>query len=248
MIESERASGIFLSILGFGTGNLKDGRMEQLADKGNGNYNYIDNIREARKVLVNQMGGTLVTIAKDVKVQVEFNPGRVKAYRLVGYENRLLAKEDFNLDRKDAGELGLGHSVTALYEVVLADAAFTPADVDPLKYQRQGPRPEAREIAELLTVKCRYKEPAGDQSRLLTRTLPDAGCRLADPSVNLRFAAAVAEYGMLLSGSEFSADGSYDQVLTLALGALGDDAGGYRREFVEQVRVAQALSRSVAER
>jgi len=243
LIERERGGGIFLTVLGFGTGNLQDAKMEQLADHGNGNYAYLDGIDEARKVLVGEMGGTLFAIAKDVKVQVEFNPAEVKAYRLIGYENRLLAAEDFNDDRKDAGELGAGHSVTALYEVVPAGAPDDPARrVDPLRYQRTRSRSRVQDAfdrlryrlgveiprGELLTVKLRYKAPDGDVSRVLAHPLRDRGASLAAASADFRFSAAVAEWGMLLRESRFRGTASYAGVAELARGALADDRGGYR--------------------
>ncbi|HSU15308.1 VWA domain-containing protein [Longimicrobium sp.] len=245
LIEQERASGIFLTVLGFGTGNLQDAKMEQLADRGNGNYAYLDGIAEARKVLVGEMGGTLFTIAKDVKVQVEFNPARVKAYRLIGYENRLLAAEDFNDDRKDAGELGAGHAVTALYEVVPADAPDNPArGTDPLRYQQPRGPTGAAASGELLTVKLRYKAPDGDVSRLLVHPLHDRGGALSATSADFRFAAAVAEWGMLLRGSRFRGAASYGAVADLARGALGDDRGGYRGEFLRMVQASQRIASS----
>jgi Ca-activated chloride channel family protein len=235
LVEEERGHGVFLTVLGFGMGNLKDAKMEALADHGNGNYAYVDGLAEARKVLVTEMGGTLVTLAKDVKVQVEFNPARVASYRLIGYENRALAAEDFNDDRKDAGELGAGHSVTALYEVVLAGADDPEAGsrVDPLRYQR---RAAAGDEADLLTVKLRYKEPQGETSRLVERRVRDAGRGLEASSADFRFAAAVAGFGMLLRGSEHAGDASADGVLALARGAAGRDPHGYRAEFLELVR------------
>jgi Ca-activated chloride channel family protein len=217
--------------------------MEQLADRGNGNYAYLDGIDEARKVLVGEMGGTLFTIAKDVKVQVEFNPARVKAYRLIGYENRALAAEDFNDDQKDAGELGAGHSVTALYEVVPVGAPDSPArGVDPLRYQQVRPTEHAGSSGELLTVKLRYKAPDGEVSRQLVRRLVDRHSALAATSADFRFAAAVAEWGMLLRGSRFRAASSYAQVAELARGALGGDRGGYRAEFLRLVESSRRLA------
>jgi Ca-activated chloride channel family protein len=248
LIEQERGSGIFLTVLGFGTGNLQDAKMEQLADRGNGNYAYLDGISEARKVLVGEMGGTLFTIARDVKVQVEFNPARVKAYRLIGYENRLLAAEDFNDDRKDAGELGAGHAVTALYEVVPADAPDNPArGTDPLRYQQPRGPTGAAASGELLTVKLRYKAPDGDVSRLLVHPLHDRGGALVSASRDFRFAAAVAEWGMLLRGSRFRGAASYGAVADLARGALGEDRGGYRGEFLRLVQASQHLASSSPE-
>jgi len=244
LIEHEREAGVFLTVLGLGTGNLQDAKMEQLADQGNGNYAYIDGIDEARKVLVGEMGGTLFTIAKDVKVQVEFNPARVKAYRLIGYENRALAAEDFNDDGKDAGEMGAGHSVTALYEVVPVGAPDSPArGVDPLRYQQVRPTERAGLSGELLTVKLRYKAPDGTVSRELVRRLADRHAALAATSADFRFAAAVAEWGMLLRGSRFRAASSYAQVAELARGALGSDRGGYRAEFLRLVESSRQLAR-----
>jgi len=245
LIEERRAGGTFLSVLGFGTGNLKDSKMEALADHGNGNYAYIDNLLEARKVLVEEMGGTLLTIAKDVKIQVEFNPARVQAYRLIGYENRLLAAEDFNDDTKDAGELGAGHSVTALYEVVPVGAP--PVDtgsVDDLRYGRSVGSGGDREPAagagqpteELLFVKLRYKAPDGDRSRLIERPLHEGTSRA---SADLRFAGAVAAFGMLLRDSKHCDGFTVDDVLRLARSGVGEDPLGYRSEFVRLVEVTR---------
>jgi Ca-activated chloride channel family protein len=244
LIEEKRKHGIFLTVLGFGMGNLKDSKMEALADHGNGNYAYIDNLLEARKVLVTEMGGTLLTIAKDVKIQVEFNPARVQAYRLIGYENRLLAAEDFNDDAKDAGELGAGHSVTALYEVVPVGApSVETGSVDPLRYQRpEEDASEARragEEDELLFVKLRYKAPDGDRSRLIELPVPD---RAAEASTDLRFAASVAAFGMLLRDSEQCGDFTLAEVSRLARGSLGEDRHGYRAEFVRLVEATRELS------
>jgi len=246
MIEEKREQGIFLSVLGFGTGNLKDSRMEQLADKGNGNYAYIDNISEARKVLVSQMGGTLFTIAKDVKIQVEFNPARVRAYKLVGYENRMLAKEDFNDDKKDAGELGSGHTVTALYEIVPAGSTFRQAQgdrptVDPLRYQQTQANPKAGASKEIMTIKLRYKQPDGSASKLLVREVLDSDAGFAKASDDFRFACAVAEFGLLLRDSEHKGKSSYAQVLEIAREARGKDPEGYRGEFLRLVEAAKGL-------
>jgi len=248
MIEEKREEGVFLTVLGFGTGNVKDGRMEQLADKGNGNYAYIDNLREARKVLVTEMGGTLYTIAKDVKIQIEFNPAQVQAYRLIGYENRLLAKEDFNDDTKDAGELGAGHTVTALYELVPADVEFVAPSVDSLRYQRVGLHPDAVTNNEVMTVKLRYKDPDGSTSKLITRSLPATELALTRSSDNFRFSAAVAQFGMLLRDSEFKGSTTYDQIVALASSAMGADVEGYRHEFVSLVRSCQMIDQMRAER
>ncbi len=238
MIEERRNEGIYLTVLGFGMGNIKDNKMEALADKGNGNYAYIDNALEAKKVLVSQMAGTLFTVAKDVKIQVEFNPARVKSYRLIGYENRLLADRDFNDDKKDAGDMGAGHSVTALYEVVPADSLEQVASVDPLVYQQSQAAPSN----DLLQVKIRYKKPGEEASQLLTRRISGSGDLAANPSENFRFAAAVAEYGMLLRNSEFKGESSYAQALALARGARGADENGYRSEFIKIMEISQILT------
>jgi Ca-activated chloride channel family protein len=238
LIEDKRKSGVFLSVFGFGTGNLKDSTMEQLADKGNGNYAYIDSIAEARKVLVQQAGGTLVTIAKDVK----FNPSEVEAYRLIGYENRKLAHRDFNDDTKDAGEIGAGHSVTALYEVVPAGSGRKTGKVDALKYQKDKTPTAASESGELLTLKIRYKQPEGNTSKLLTFPITSDDRGLEATSDDYRFAAAVAELGMLLRDSKHKGDASYAEVLKMAEGALGRDAHGHRAEFLDLVRKARRLA------
>jgi Ca-activated chloride channel family protein len=242
MIEQRREEGISLTVLGFGTGNYKDGRMEQLADHGNGNYAYVDGDAEARKVLVEEMGGTLVTIAKDVKVQVEFNPARVKAYRLIGYENRALAAEDFADDRKDAGELGAGHSVTALYEVVPVGAPTPVRGAGPLRYQQVRPREGAGQSGELLTVKLRYKRPDGETSRLIEQPVLDRGVALARTSDDFRFSAAVAEWGLLLRQSRFRGEATWAGVLERARGALGHDEHGHRREFVRLVEESRRMA------
>jgi len=241
MIEARRDQGVFLTVLGFGTGNYQDSKMEKLADKGNGNYAYIDDILEAKKVLVAEMGSTLLTIAKDVKIQVEFNPARVQAYRLIGYENRKLQARDFNDDKKDAGELGAGHTVTALYEVVPAGVEFSGGGVDALKYQTTEVKKGAADSGELLTVKFRYKEPGGKKSVLITRPLADADAAWKDASENLRFSSAVAGFGMLLRGSEHSGDLDYAKVRKMARRASGEDEGGYRAEFLRLVDKAAML-------
>ena len=236
LIEQKRRDGVFLTVLGFGTGNLKDSKMELLADKGNGNYAYIDSLAEARKTLVHEMGATLLTIAKDVKIQIEFNPARVGAYRLIGYENRLLRKEDFNNDQKDAGELGAGHSVTALYEIIPPGGEVPNATVDALKYQSNAMRDGGSELA---TVKLRYKEPTGETSKLLTRVVNDA----AEPmlSDNLRLAASVAELGMVLRDSEHKGSATYASVRELLGSIRIDDAEGYRHDLLTLVGQAQRL-------
>jgi len=246
LIEEKAKSGVFLSVLGFGMGNLKDSTLESLADKGNGNYAYIDSLAEAKKSLVEQAGGTLVTIAKDVKIQVEFNPAQVQAYRLIGYENRLLAKEDFNNDKVDAGEIGAGHTVTALYEVVPAgtEMPVTGPAVDDLKYRvvetpnakRQMPNSD-----ELLTVKIRYKEPAGDVSQKLEFPLRDSGVRFEQASDDFKFAAAVASFGMLLRDSPHKGATTLADINAWARAGLGSDAGGYRTEFLGLAERSKAL-------
>jgi Ca-activated chloride channel family protein len=232
LIEEKRKDGIFLTVLGYGMGNYKDSKMEILADKGNGNYAYIDNLTEARKVLVNEFGGTLFTIAKDVKLQVEFNPAKVKAYRLIGYENRMLKSEDFNNDRKDAGELGSGHTVTALYEIIPAGLESEFYKVDELKYQKTRIDPEAVDSKELMTVKFRYKKPDGDVSQLIVHPLVDNMVALESTSDNFRWAASVAAFGMLLRESEYVNGYSYDRLIGLAEGARGKDNEGYRVDFI----------------
>jgi Ca-activated chloride channel homolog len=244
MIEKERKSGIFLSVLGYGMGNYKDNKMQQLADKGNGNHSYIDNINEARKVLVSEFGSTLFTIAKDVKLQIEFNPAKVQAYRLIGYENRVLAAEDFNDDKKDAGELGSGHTVTALYEVIPAGVKSDfITKVDDLKYQPvKNSVPVSGGGDELMTIKLRYKKPDGDVSRLIVHPVTDAHIALANTSDNFRFSAAVASFGMLLRNSEYKQNASFPQVISLAKSARGTDANGYRQEFINLVQAAGSLT------
>lgn len=239
LIESKRDDDIFLTVLGFGTGNFKDSKMEQLANKGNGNYAYLDSILEAKKALVTEMGGTLVAIAKDVKLQIEFNPAQVKGYRLLGYENRLLAAEDFNDDQKDAGELGAGHSVTALYELIPADSPEPIPGVDPLQYQQTDIVPSE----DLLTLKLRYKQPEGDTSQLLQQALQRGDIWQNTPSQNMQFASAVAEFGLLLRDSEYKADANYDAVLVRATESQGIDQHGYRSEFLNLVEQADLLSR-----
>lgn len=241
LIEEKRERGIFLSVLGVGDNNLKDSTMEMLADKGNGNYSYLDSLQEARRVLIAEAGSTLVTVAKDVKLQVEFNPNFVSAYRLIGYENRLLKKEDFNNDRKDAGEMGAGHVVTALYEIVPAGEPVPSGAVDPLKYQ-QPVEPPARTVAtnstELMTIKVRYKAPDGDASRLLEFPVRAAGQKTTS---NLGFAAAVAQFGLLLRRSEFRGEATWESTIALARQHRGSDPDGYRAEFIRLVDLASAL-------
>ena len=236
MIEQKRDEGTFLTVLGFGTGNLKDSRMEQIADHGNGNYYYIDGLREARKVLVTGLRGTLFTIAKDVKIQVEFNPAFVASYRLIGYENRLLADEDFDDDTKDAGELGAGHSVTALYEVIPVglESATAVHSRSALKYQRAALTKKARQSDEMLTLKLRYKPLRKRRSRRLERVVMAASDQEAVGD-NFYFSAAVAEFGMILRDSEHKGTATLDQVLALARDGQGVDRYGYRAEFIRLV-------------
>ncbi len=241
LIEQERESGVFLTVLGFGSGNYQDAKMEQLANKGNGNYAYIDNLMEAQKALVKEMGGTFFTIAKDVKIQVEFNPAHVQAYRLIGYENRLLRNEDFNDDTKDAGEIGAGHTVTALYEIIPPTAQTTAPSVDPLKYQTTQVKPEAYDSDEMMTVKVRYKAPSGDTSQLLERVITNRAQTLERTSDDFRFSAAVAQYGMLMRDSEQKGAASFESVLQLAKEAKGKDEDGYRAEFIRMVEMTHLL-------
>ena len=245
MVEQERESGVFLTVLGYGMGNYKDSKMQILADKGNGNHAYIDSENEAKKVLVSEFGGTLFTIAKDVKLQVEFNPSRVAGYRLIGYENRMLDKEDFKDDKKDAGDMGSGHTVTALYEVIPAgvESKFL-RDVDPLKYQKKGKETKAANGEEMFTVKFRYKQPDGHKSQVFERAVIDRATAFEHASENLRFSAAVAEFGMLLRQSEFRSAASFEHVLKTATAASSFDREGYRKEFIQLVQRAETLQRS----
>jgi Ca-activated chloride channel family protein len=247
LIERERKSNIFLSVLGFGTGNLKDATMENLADKGNGNYAYIDTSAEGRKVLVDQMRANLFTIAKDVKIQVEFNPATIAGYRLIGYENRMLAKEDFNNDKKDAGEIGAGHTVTALYELVPAGKPF-PSSVDPLKYQQpEKPVVEDSKLEntspDLFTVKLRYKAPDGDKSKLIEKIVGPETREFGKASQDFRFAAAVAAFGLKLRGGTDDPDLDWTEIQSIARGSLGEDPDAYRAEFLTLVQKAKKLSR-----
>ena len=246
MVEERAKSGVFLSVLGFGRGNLNDAMMENISNKGNGNYAYIDGVTEARKVLVEQIGGTLVTIAKDVKIQVEFNPAQVAAYRLIGYENRILEAEDFNDDKKDAGEIGAGHTVTALYEVVPSQADADLPTVDPLKYEKTAPLSDLLDDQsirdQLLTLKLRYKAPDADTSKLLEFTLVDPGHSFGQASPDFRFATAVASFGMLLRDSQHKGTATYDTVLDIATESKGPDVHGYRLELLDMVRCAKAIS------
>jgi Ca-activated chloride channel family protein len=243
MIETKAKSGVQLSVLGFGMGNYKDATLEKLADKGDGNYAYIDTELEARKVLVDQLSATLITIAKDVKIQIEFNPARVASYRLLGYENRMMAAADFNNDKKDAGEIGAGHTVTALYEVVTEGVADQGPGVDPLKYQ---PRPAAinNDLSqEMLTLKLRYKLPGEETSKLIETPVKDAASDFAEASKDFKFSASVAAFGMLLRQSRHAGDATLDTVISWATDGRGSDLDGYREEFLDLVRRAKELKR-----
>lgn len=244
LIEEERKSGVFLTVLGYGMGNYKDNKMQKLANKGNGNHAYIDGMNEAKKVLVNEFGGTMFTIAKDVKLQVEFNPALVQAYRLVGYENRLLNKEDFNNDKKDAGELGSGHTVTALYEIIPVgvESSFID-DVDELKYQQSTKNKKSGLKNEIMTIKFRYKEPDANESKLIVHPLLDEKIPFEKTSENFRFATAVTQFGMLLRNSEFKGSSSYEKVIRQATAAVGTDKEGYRAEFIKLVQNVQSLAK-----
>lgn len=247
LIESKRNDGVFLTTLGFGMGNYKDSKMEVLADKGNGNYMYIDSILEAQKALVNEFGGTLFTIAKDVKLQIEFNPAKVKSYRLIGYENRMLKSEDFNNDKKDAGELGSGHSVTALYEVIPVGVESSFDLVDALKYQpakKQEPVLVTKSDLsnEILTVKFRYKKPDGDVSKLIVHPLVDQHVALEKTSDNFRWSAAVAAFGMILRESDYVKNYSTAEAIQLAQGAKSKDVEGYRIEFINLMKSTPAVA------
>jgi len=237
LIEQKRNDGIFLTILGFGMGNYKDSKMEKLSNKGNGNYAYIDNIMEAKKIFSEELWGTLFTIAKDVKIQIEFNPSKVKAYRLIGYENRLLNKEDFNDDTKDAGEIGSGHSVTALYEIIPGESGEPLASVDPLTYQDVN----IRKSNDLMTLKIRYKDPKGTESKLITSKV--ASTDLGKISDNFKLAASLAEFGMLLRNSEFKGTATYEDAIRLAKEAMGNDPYGYRAEYVILLEKTKLLSK-----
>ena len=241
LIEEERKSGVFLTVLGYGMGNYKDSKMQKLADKGNGNHAYIDGLNEAKKVLVNEFSGTMFTIAKDVKLQIEFNPAKVAGYRLIGYENRILNKEDFNNDKKDAGELGSGHTVTALYEIVPAGVATEfLKEVDDLKYQKSK-KAKTQDGSEIMNIKLRYKDAGSEVSKLIEHPVMDKRVEIENTSDNFRFAAAVAQFGMLLRNSEFKQASSYKSILVLADNAKGKDEEGYRKEFIKLVKKASVL-------
>ena len=244
IIEKKRASGVFLTVLGFGMGNYQDAKMQKLADKGNGNHAYIDQLSEAKKVLVSEFGGTLFTIAKDVKLQIEFNPAIVQGYRLIGYENRMLEKEDFNNDKKDAGDLGSGHTVTALYEIIPTGLPSTfLQQVDTLKYQTAEKFSASAFGKELMTLKMRYKQPDDTTSKLMTVAVLDLQKQIQFTSANFRFAAAVAEFGMLLRNSTFKQQASYTDVISMATNAVGVDQEGYRKEFLKLVQNANSMAK-----
>ena len=243
MIETYRNKGIYISVAGFGMGNYKDDKMEIIADKGNGNYSYIDNLMEAKKVFINEFSSTLYTIAKDVKIQIEFNPAYVKEYRLVGYENRLLNEEDFDNDKKDAGELGAGHTVTALYEIVPVNRQGD--YVRRLQYQQSEILPGVMENKELASIKFRYKKPDSDKSILMTETIPNVHKPIGQTSENFRFSAAVAGFGMLLRNSEYKGSMDYITVLSLAKASRGNDGDGYRAEFIRLVELSNSGLASV---
>ncbi len=243
LIENKRKDGIFLTCLGFGMGNYKDNKLELLADKGNGNYAYIDNLLEAKKTFVTDLTGTLFTIAKDVKIQIEFNPRTVKAYRLIGYENRLLNKEDFNDDTKDAGEIGAGHTVTALYEIVptTSDFQFPGNNVDTLKYQSTDLTGAARSSSELLTLKLRYKQPRGTKSKLISRTVEHRWKAFEEASKDTKWAASVAGFGMLLRDSPHKGNLTFESVVKMARKSTGKDRHGYRNECMKMMETANLL-------
>ncbi len=244
LIEDKREKGVFLTVLGFGMGNYKDSTMEKLADRGNGNYAYIDTIDEARKVLVKEAGATLVTVAKDVKFQVEFNPALIAGYRLIGYENRVMRNEDFNDDKKDAGEIGAGHTVTALYELVPAGQEVPGGKTDDLKYQTKGTtKTDAAASKELLTVKVRYKKPDGDKSTLLSRAVSGSITDLAKTTDDYRWVAAMSAFGMLLRESPHKGNLTWKQVASLAEGSKGTDAEGYRTQALEMITLATKLKK-----
>jgi Ca-activated chloride channel family protein len=241
MIAAKAKSGVYLTVLGFGMDNYRDGTLKQLASNGNGNYGYIDTIEEARKILVEQLSGTLITIAQDVKIQVEFNPETVGAYRLIGYENRLLNKEDFNDDTIDAGDIGAGHTVTAFYELIPKGAEDNALPkVDPLKYGT--PATSNGYLDELLTVKLRYKLPKETESSLLSfPVLVSSIHKAGEESGDFRFASAVAGFGMLLRDSPYKGNAGFDSILNMAQSSIGKDLSGYRRGFLELIKKARAI-------
>jgi len=238
LIEKKREEGIFLTVLGFGMGNYKDSKMEKLSNSGNGNYAYIDNILEAKKTLGKEFFGTIYTIAKDVKLQIEFNPAKVKAYRLIGYENRMLNKEDFNDDKKDAGDIGAGHTVTALYEIIPASSKEEVPGVDELEYQKT----KVIKSDDLMTLKLRYKMPDASTSQLIKHKISEKDLK-KELSTNFQWAVAVTEFGLLLRGSEFKGNSSFKNVIASAKEAKGNDPEGYRAEFIKLAEVAELLKK-----
>jgi Ca-activated chloride channel family protein len=238
LIEEKRKEGVFLTVLGFGMGNYKDSKMEKLSNAGNGNYAYIDNILEAKKTLGKEFFGTIYTIAKDVKIQIEFNPSQIKAYRLIGYENRMLAAEDFNDDTKDAGEIGAGHTVTAIYELIPADSKEEIPDVDELEYQKS----KIIKSNELMTLKLRYKQPDGDVSKLIKQKVTKTDIKKNNTSNNFNWAVSVAEFGLLLRDSKYKGKANYNEIINRAKSAKGTDDEGYRAEFIKLVEIAQLLN------
>jgi Ca-activated chloride channel family protein len=241
LIKEKRDSGIYLSVLGFGTGNTKDNKMETLADKGDGNYAYIDTLLEAKKVLVSELGGTLYAMADDVKVQVEFNPKAVSEYRLVGYDNRILNPEDFNNDQKDAGEMGAGHCVTAFYEIILVGGEGSD-DIDDLVFQQEGEdTPAVEPAADWLYLKVRYKQPGGEESKLMT-VMAGIADYTAYPDEDFRFASAVAEFALLLKGSDYAGEANFPALIERARAAKGVDEEGYRAQFVQLAELAEAMT------
>jgi len=248
LIEEKRKTGIFLTVIGFGTGNYQDQKMEELSNHGNGNYAYIDNIKEAQKVLIKELGGTLHTIAKDVKLQLEFNPKEVQAYRLIGYVNRRLADEDFNDDTKDAGEMGAGHSVTALYEIVPSNVPYKDesSNIDGLKYQTEKtttPNSFANN-GEIFTVKVRYKKPTADKSTKTETTLVKTDYQSFDTaSTNLQWASTVTSFGLLLQKASLKKKLNYNDLLKMAENAKGEDRNGYRQEMMKMIQQAEKLSK-----
>ncbi len=239
LIEEKRKDGVFLTVLGFGMGNYKDSKMEKLSNAGNGNYAYIDNILEAKKTLGYEMWRTLYTIAKDVKIQIEFNPSQVKGYRLIGYENRMLRREDFNDDTKDAGDIGAGHTVTALYEIIPAGSSEKINGVDDLEYQKS----DIVKSDNLMTLKLRYKTPEGSESKLITKRVTEKEIWVSATSDNFKFASSVTQFGLLLRNSEHKADASWENAMQLAIQAKGEDKFGLRNEYIRLVEVAEALSK-----
>ncbi|MDX2306293.1 MAG: VWA domain-containing protein [Microscillaceae bacterium] len=241
LIEEKRKDDIFLTICGFGMGNYKDQKMEMISNFGNGNYFYIDNIKEAEKVFVTEMRANLFTIAKDVKIQIEFNPIKVKAYRLIGYENRVLKNEDFNDDTKDAGELGAGHTVTALYEIIPAGSEEVVSNQPNLKYQKSSTLISTGNNTDLLTIKFRYKAPQSSTSKLIEKSVSDQNLDFDNSSNNFRFSAAVAAFGLILRNSQYKGTSSFEQVLKLAKSSKGSDQEGYRAEFISLVEKCKLL-------